>query len=63
MIVLSASEEMCLDYIRRHEKAEDGVDLNDMVRGIGGALRLHDPETEKSAVAAPTCAMEPLRHD
>ncbi len=50
MIVLSASEEICLDYIRRHEKAEDGVDLNDMVRGIGGELRLNDPETVKSAV-------------
>lgn len=33
-MMLSASESMCLEYIRRHEKEEDGVDLNSMIRRI-----------------------------
>lgn len=33
-MILSASESMCLEYIRRHEKEEDGVDLDSMVRRI-----------------------------
>lgn len=51
MNVLSASEEMCLDYIRRHEKAEDGVDLNDMVQRIGEEyISMYDPESILCAV-------------
>lgn len=33
-MMLSASESMCLEYIQRHEKGEDGVDLNSMIRRI-----------------------------
>ena len=51
MNALSTSEEMCLDYIRRHEKAEDGVDLNDMVRRIGEEyISMDNPESILCAV-------------
>ena len=51
MIPLTASETMCLDYIRRHEKVDDGVDLNGLVDGINREhVSMDDPETILCAV-------------
>lgn len=51
MIPLTSSETMCLDYIRRHERADDGVDLNMMVERIRGEfVSLDDPEIILCAV-------------
>ena len=33
-MILSASESMCLEYIRRHEKEDNGLDLDSMDRMI-----------------------------
>lgn len=50
-MILSASESMCLEYIRRHEKEEDGVDLDSMVRMIGEECpSMDDFETTTRAV-------------
>lgn len=48
-MILSASESMCLEYIRRHE--EGGVDLDSMVRRIGEECpSMDDFETTTRAV-------------
>ncbi len=51
MIPLTASETACLDYIRRHEGSDDGVDLNEMVERIGDEyISADDPEIILCAV-------------
>lgn len=51
MISLTASETMCLDYIRRHEMVDDGVDLNELVDGISREyVSMDDPEIILCAV-------------